>query len=121
MGQVWSKANFDGNNPVDNPDGGRGSVLAVTSQNPGMDGEYGTGDDVPAPLNANPLWVANDDLSNTGCDDLADRVRNFASLHPDGAHFLFGGGSVRFINERIDQGLYRDLSTIAGGERLGEF
>jgi prepilin-type N-terminal cleavage/methylation domain-containing protein len=50
----------------------------------------------------------------------------FRSQHPGGAHFLFGDGGVRFLKETIDMGsrdfadrnpgVYRKLSTKAGGE-----
>ena len=41
---------------------------------------------------------------------------SFQSAHPAGAFFLFADGSVRFLQESIDQGLYQDLSSIDGGE-----
>ena len=50
----------------------------------------------------------------------------FHSQHPGGANFLFGDGSVKFLKKTIDMGsynyadhnigVYRKLSTIAGGE-----
>lgn len=43
---------------------------------------------------------------------------NFRSDHTGGVHFLLIDGSVRFISENIDLFLYRDLSTIAGGEAV---
>ena len=54
MGQVWSKADFDGINAT-GFEGGRGSALAVTSQNAGPDGQFNTSDDVLAPLNVAPV------------------------------------------------------------------
>ncbi len=115
MGQVWSKANFDGINETGHL-GGRGSVLAVTAQNPGDDGEWDTNDDILATLNAQPVMVSIDANPGTDCQDPLDRVRGFNSFHPDGAHFLLGDGSVHFIVESIDAAVYRGLSTVAGSE-----
>lgn len=120
MGQVWSKADFDGTNEA-GFQGGRGSVLAVTAQNPGPDGEYGTSDDVLAPLNGLPVPVSIDNAPGDNCSDPLDRVRSFFSFHPSGANFLFGDGSVRFINETIDAATYRALSTIDGGETFNDY
>ena len=44
---------------------------------------------------------------------------SFQSTHVGGTHFLIGDGSVRFINESIDQALYQALSTIEGNEVTG--
>lgn len=122
MGQVWTKASFDGE-PSYSGKGGRGSVLAVTQQNPGPDGIYGTADDVLAPMNpfASGVQVSVDTSFDNSCTNLNDRVRNFASAHRSGANFLFTDGSVRYVSERIDFWIYRALSTIQGGETPDEF
>jgi len=57
---------------------------------------------------------------NTFADRLAygEHVRacGYKSLHPGGAHFVLGDGSVRFFSQTIDYRLYNQLGTRAGGE-----
>jgi prepilin-type processing-associated H-X9-DG protein len=45
----------------------------------------------------------------------------FASRHIGGGHFLMIDGSVRFVSENINTTTYRALSTISGGEIIGDF
>ena len=49
------------------------------------------------------------------------QTTGFASEHTGGAHFLLADGSVRFLSENIDIGVYRDLSTIDDGRSHSEF
>lgn len=51
----------------------------------------------------------------------ATHFDDFSSHHIGGAQFGLGDGSVRFISENIDGGVYRSLATIQGGETVGEF
>lgn len=45
-------------------------------------------------------------------------VMSFRSRHPGGAHFCMADASVHFVQEDIDHGLYRALSTKASGEAV---
>lgn len=45
----------------------------------------------------------------------------FYSYHVGGAHFLFGDGSVRFISSSVDGPTYQALSTVGGGEVVGNY
>lgn len=120
MGQVWSSANFDGTNFA-GFQGGRGSVLAVTAQNPGPDAVWHTSDDLLTPLNHRPADVSIDWSVGPDNADPNDRVRGFYSQHSSGSVFAFGDASTQFITETIDLHLYRHLSTRNGGEIVGEF
>ncbi|RIK87893.1 MAG: hypothetical protein DCC67_01330 [Planctomycetota bacterium] len=42
----------------------------------------------------------------------------FNSMHPGGLHFVYVDGSVHFINEDVELGVYHAMATIRGGETL---
>ncbi|MBM82761.1 MAG: prepilin-type cleavage/methylation domain-containing protein [Planctomycetaceae bacterium] len=48
-------------------------------------------------------------------------VERFWSWHTDGAHFLMGDGSVRYLSTNINHQTYTDLSTRDGGEAVTPF
>jgi prepilin-type N-terminal cleavage/methylation domain-containing protein/prepilin-type processing-associated H-X9-DG protein len=43
------------------------------------------------------------------------------SMHPGGANFALGDGSVRFIRQSIDMATYRSLASRDGGEVIGDY
>ena len=120
MGQVWSKADFDGINET-GFQGGRGSVIAVTAQNAGPDGVWDTADDLVTPLNSIPSEVSIDWTVDDNERDALDRVRGFFSFHPGGSVFGFADASVTFFNETVDVQLYRHLSTRSSNELIRDF
>lgn len=54
-------------------------------------------------------------------NDPVGHLDDFSSNHTGGSQFMMGDGSVRFVSENIDHGLYQSLATIQGGEVIGEF
>jgi prepilin-type N-terminal cleavage/methylation domain-containing protein len=48
-------------------------------------------------------------------------LEDFSSNHSGGAQFILGDGSVRFISESIDLGVYQGLATLRGNEVIGNF
>lgn len=48
-------------------------------------------------------------------------VCQMQSEHPGGAYILLGDASVRFISNSIDRPIFAALSSIAGGEVVGEY
>jgi len=78
------------------------------------------------PMNKNPVTdTMIDSSAHSDCRSSVDAgphsTSNFRSNHADGAFFLFGDGSVRFVNDTIDMAVYRGLSTIAGSETVDAF
>ncbi len=90
----------------------------MTAQNPGDDGIWHTDDDLVTPINKLKADVSVDASSSD--DDRRnslDRVRGFYSYHSaQGANFVFGDGSVRFLSQDMDVNSYITLSTIDSGE-----
>jgi prepilin-type N-terminal cleavage/methylation domain-containing protein len=60
------------------------------------------------------------DLSNTG-GEMALQIFVSRSKHTGGVQSAMGDGSVRFISQNINLGVWRGASTAQGGEALGEF
>ncbi len=78
------------------------------------------------PLNKSPVtqFLYNEKANPTNCEGTltnpgnTHRVPNFRSDHPGGGNFLFGDGSVQYVQESIDMRVYRAFSTIAGEDLL---
>ncbi len=70
----------------------------------------------------NVRWPINSDptiLCYNNCPGGRTLLHNdffFGSRHPGGSNFVLADGSVQFINESIDLEVYRDMSTVNGGE-----
>ncbi len=45
----------------------------------------------------------------------------FSSMHPGGAQFVFGDGSVHFISETVEASTWRNLNYIHDGNVIGEY
>lgn len=59
-----------------------------------------------------------DDGGNGGTFDQSSAYK---SLHPGGANFILGDGSVHFLNDSIDYRLYNEMGTRAGEEGSSSF
>ena len=57
-------------------------------------------------------------VSDNRDGDDYDIACGFKSMHPGGAQFVMGDGSVHFISESIDYKLYNELGSRAGGESV---
>jgi prepilin-type processing-associated H-X9-DG protein len=96
-----------------------GSCLGVTAQRGGQADPYDERMNNPLAL---PALDCNNGCVNSGTAAGAfDTISGFRSAHPGGCNFLFCDGSVRFVSETMSAETYRALSTMAGGEVLGEF
>jgi len=125
-----------------------GSVLGVTAQRDGYSDSAGPFDEpmnrpdglIVAAIDANapnnppgtyvpPNMTGNlstnkpqfgDNRDGTVAKDL-DTLGGFRSMHLGGCNFAFCDGSVHFIDDRISAPVYRALSTVNGGEVVGEY
>ena len=80
---------------------------------------YGTWLGVPDCTRAQGLAMALGDASvriNIGMP-LRESTTGFGSMHTGGAFFVFGDGNVRFISQKIDIAVFRNLSVIDDSKR----
>ena len=76
-------------------------------------------DNSPVTTTNTPMNTMERDNKNVSSPDkLLASTGGFKSMHPGGANFAMGDGSVRFENEAIDYFLYNALGTRAGEEAL---
>ncbi len=87
---------------------------------------YMIGEDIPS-INKWSYWFFADGIASTSAipPNLMDPLDwhdafSFRSRHPGGLQFAFVDGSVRFIEESITTRIYRELSTIQGGETIAK-
>jgi prepilin-type N-terminal cleavage/methylation domain-containing protein/prepilin-type processing-associated H-X9-DG protein len=67
-----------------------------------------------APTLAGPNYVDGWLYAPVGAQVLNEGQYGFRSLHPGGANFVFGDGSVRFLKNTIDMGNYAGFTVPAG-------
>lgn len=118
MGQMWTKADFDGGCNGDHR-GGHGSVLAVTAQNFGKNGVLDDVDDMLTPINQVPVVCSIDFRPGADCEDRQDRVRGFFGYH-QGANFVFLDASVRMVTDLVSPDVYIAQSTRDRGDVSAE-
>jgi prepilin-type processing-associated H-X9-DG protein len=66
-------------------------------------------------------WMAGGESTVRGIDPTVDQYfgvgRPLGGFHPGGTNIGMADGSVRFITEKIQVGIFRAMCTIAGGEK----
>jgi prepilin-type N-terminal cleavage/methylation domain-containing protein/prepilin-type processing-associated H-X9-DG protein len=97
----------------------QGSCLGVTAQRGGYSPPFDERMNNPLGL---PALDCNNGCTNNGTvPGTYDTISGFRSAHLGGCNFLFCDGSVRFVSDAVSPDTYRALSTMAGGENLGDY
>jgi prepilin-type N-terminal cleavage/methylation domain-containing protein/prepilin-type processing-associated H-X9-DG protein len=108
---------------------GRTSVTTIRIADvlDGLSNTFMVGESLPAGCTFLGVFSQNFPLSGTSIplnhmEDAVDvnwfRTCGYKSLHPGGANFAMGDGSVHFVSDTIDYRLYNELGTRAGGEAV---
>jgi prepilin-type N-terminal cleavage/methylation domain-containing protein/prepilin-type processing-associated H-X9-DG protein len=84
----------------------------------GMNEAFGS---TGVPMNLAPVTAADVAAGNATTAQLEAYICGFGSRHQQGANFLLGDGSVRYISQGIDPATYSALGTRAGNETVGNF
>jgi prepilin-type N-terminal cleavage/methylation domain-containing protein/prepilin-type processing-associated H-X9-DG protein len=100
--------------------------LTLASVTDGLSNTFAVGEDVPFHNQHSAMYYANGDYASCHQPlnffpkppDPANwpRVMSFRSFHSQGANFLLGDGSVRFIRQSMNFQAYREACTRKGGE-----
>ena len=89
----------------------------LPSQNNHSAAYYANGDYCSAvPFSLEPTPAIFNIIYNPADPDNWVTVMTFRSMHPGGSHFCMADGSVHFLEETINERLFRALCTRAGGE-----
>ncbi len=115
-----------------NPNEVRKNTIPFAEISDGLSNTFAVGEAIPAWC-AWSWWYCNNAVTATcaiplnyrkGIDPLPnylwnwDRNFGFYSLHPGGANFSLGDGSVRFVGDTIDLGVYRGLASTSAQETV---
>lgn len=98
--------------PTTNP-GGDTLWIGVTDDNTQQGQAYAIGDCDPSNL----LNYHGTSANGTTKGNLS----GFSSVHTGGAFFLFGDGSVKFLNDSVESLTYSRLATVNDGKLLGQY
>ncbi|HEX5269614.1 MAG TPA: DUF1559 domain-containing protein [Gemmataceae bacterium] len=97
----------------------QGACLGVTALRGGYSPPFDERMNNPLAL---PAIDCNNGCTNSGtAPGTYDTISGFRSAHGGGCNFLFCDGSVRFVIDSVSPDTYRALSTISGGEVLGDY
>jgi prepilin-type N-terminal cleavage/methylation domain-containing protein/prepilin-type processing-associated H-X9-DG protein len=118
----------DTHNPARNPGvfyrNSYQSPMTFAAVSDGLSNTFFVGEDVPAQNRHSALYYSNGDYAS--CHFPLNNFPNdpgnwpiamsFRSMHPQGANFLLGDGSVKFVRQSVNFDAYRQHCTKQGGE-----